>query len=141
MCGRRVRILWKANESRVQEKGNRQSSGKTQWWAGYVCAYNRSAGLHKVQYDDGERECLDMQKLMNCGKFQETAFGPADVGRRVKILWPFQERRELLHSDKGSLRRHCNRQPGVWYEGVVAECKRHRFPKTRPGITSSRTPQ
>jgi len=132
LCGRRVRILWRAGEARTQEKGNTQSSGKTQWWAGYVCAYNCTAGLHKVQYDDGERECLDLQKLMNCGRFQETTFGPADVGRRVKILWPFQERRELLHSDKGSLRRHCNREPGVWYEGVVAECKRHRFHKDTP---------
>ena len=132
MCGRRVRILWKAGESRTQERGNRQSSGKTQWWAGYVCAYNSAECLHKVQYDDGERECLNLQRLMDCGRFQETAFGPADVGRRVKILWPFQERRELLHSDKGTLRRHCNKQPGVWYEGVVAECKRHRFHKDTP---------
>ena len=132
MCGRRVRILWKADESRVQEKGNRQSSGKTQWWAGYVCAYNGSAGLHKVQYDDGERECLNLKMLMGCERFQETAFGPADVGRRVKILWPFNERRELLHSDKGSLRRHCNNHHGVWYEGIVAESKRHRFHKDTP---------
>ena len=132
MCGRRVRILWKADESRVQEKGNRQSSGKTQWWAGYVCAYNGSAGLHKVQYDDGERECLNLKMLMECGRFQETAFGPADVGRRVKILWPFKERRELLHSDKGSLRRHCNNNNGVWYEGIVAESMRHRFHKDTP---------
>ena len=48
LCGRRVRILWRAGEARTQEKGNTQSSGKTQWWAGYVCAYNCTAGLHKV---------------------------------------------------------------------------------------------
>ena len=96
------------------------------------CAYNGSAGLHKVQYDDGERECLNLKMLMECGRFQETAFGPADVGRRVKILWPFKERRELLHSDKGSLRRHCNNNNGVWYEGIVAESKRHRFHKDTP---------
>lgn len=127
LCGQRVRILWKAGEQRTQEKGNNRSSSKTQWWAGYVASYNADMGLHKVQYDDGDCECLDLRLLADLGRFQSTKFGPADVGRRVKILWPYRQSRHLLDSAKGSLRRHCNNEFGVWYAGVISECKRHRF--------------
>lgn len=127
-CGKRLRVLWRAGEQRVQSHGQSRSTGKDQWWAGVITLYNAAEGLHKVHYDDGEIECLDLQR---CDHEMSIAFdvdfGPEDVGRRVDVFWAHEERHFLLSSQSGSQKRWCNKQEGVWYSGTITECRRTRF--------------
>ena len=127
LCGKRIRVLWRAREQRLQAAGNTRSTGKEQWWAGYVKASNPTRGLHMVQYDDGEVECLNLGKEGTLHTIAENGFGPKDIGRRVEVFWAFQERHQLLSSKSGSTRRHCNASSGKWYAGTISECRRHRF--------------
>ena len=122
-CGRRIRILWLGGEMRCQAAGNDRSTQKDQWWAGWVSYYNEEQGLHMVYYDDGEQECLDLSSTIH--KF--TNFGTRDIGRRVMIYWPFEERRQLLSSLKGTMCRWSNKPEGSWFPGFIAECRRVRF--------------
>lgn len=87
-CGRRVRVLWKPNERRMQASGKSSRTCHSQWWGGFIAAMLpfQEGSMARIHYDDGDIECLDLSD--GSSQWEFTAFGPGDVGRRLEVANP-----------------------------------------------------
>ncbi len=89
-CGRRVRVLWKPEERRMQASGKTSRTMHSQWWGGFIAAMlpPHHGSLARIHYDDGDIECLDLAD--GSSQWEFTNFGPGDVGRRLEVASPNQ---------------------------------------------------
>ena len=92
-CGRRVRVLWKPEERRMQASGKTSRTVHSQWWGGFIAAMlPPSCGAFvpdlraRIHYDDGDIEILDLAD--GSSQWEFTDFGPGDVGRRLQVVAP-----------------------------------------------------
>jgi hypothetical protein len=57
----RIKVTWRGGESRLQAAGGKQSTKKDSQWMGRVVAHHATAGVHRIEYDDGGVEIAELR--------------------------------------------------------------------------------